>query len=562
MLKDHIAVLEANFKNKSVYAFSAIQESLETLEQFLNQFITHSGFSNLALQINDSNVTIMDFARITKGNTEKHVPKFEINESLNGESEWIEYLNVPAFKYVGIGQPFSFDLIESSVLDAQGLMQSVYEDNKHDFYKHLQDIIIKGLLFAYKRQQTEGMAEKLIDRSFEVAIKAHDLITMLQLWFDNDTYIQERIKAIGAVVINHIQANGYFNAEMKAFSDKTTNGGFFQYSYIAGALTKEQYAETLQLARTNIYDAIVYVQMGISSVESLIVEGENKERILGKIEKMGALEFTDLVKSRTIYRAFLDHNHKVFSVYFTLAVLFDVGLVDRYSRLIDMVMEAEQNSTVPDTNTVLDRMNGFIRLYVVFRLLVQPSSFTHLLSSTMPNYLTNAQPSAEDKDVFTYNLDNFNMIIDCYTPIMLNHQAKKYELNRFIQDNRLPTFFKFEQKNTIFTDALFNGITLLDAKIKIIKSSHELLELSKALDTNLNFLAEPAKLQAKYIFSIEWQGKTYGLSFDVFDENRLVLNNTDIPQASTELFVISVQLHNKLMKERMYIKSSYKAIEA
>ena len=40
MLKDHLAVLEANFKNKTTYAFSDVKESLETLEELLNQFIT------------------------------------------------------------------------------------------------------------------------------------------------------------------------------------------------------------------------------------------------------------------------------------------------------------------------------------------------------------------------------------------------------------------------------------------------------------------------------------------------------------------------------------------
>lgn len=564
MLSNHISSLEALFnKHHSSYAFSAVKESLETLEQYLNQFITHSGFSNRALQINDGNVTIMDFARITKGNTEKQIPKLEINISTTEESNWIEFDNIPAFKYVGIGQVFSFDLKESSVLEAQGLMQAVYEGNKQDFYKHVEDMIIKGLLFSYKRQQkNDGMKEKLIDRSIEVATKAHELPSLLKAWFKEDTYLQERIKAIGAVMINHIHENDYFNAQLRSFSDKTTNGGFFQYAYLAGALTNDQRVETLQIAETNIFDAIVFVQMNVRSVESLIVEGEDKERILEKITKMGALEFTDLVKSRTIYRAFLEKEPKVFSVYFTLAVLFDVGVVDRYSRLIDMVMEAEENGTTPDTNSILDRLNGFIRLHNVFRLLMQPSSFTHLLPTTMHNYLTNAQPSADNRDEYTYNLDNFNVIIDCYTPIQLNHQAKKYELNRFILDNRLPTYFEFEQKNTIFTDALFNGIKILDAKIKIIKSSHELLELSKALDMNLNFLAEPAKSQAKYIFSVEWKDKTYGLSFDVFDENSFSLNNPDIPLADQEIFMIATQLQKKLMKERKYIKAIYKAIEA
>ena len=560
MLKDHLAVLEANFKNKTTYAFSDVKESLETLEELLNQFITHSGFSNLALQINENDVTFMNFGRITKGNTEKQIPKFEINDSVNTESDWIEFSNVPAFKYVGIGQPFSFEIIESSVLEAQGLMQSVYEDDKYGFYPHVKDMIIKGLLFNYKRQPKEGMAEKLIDRNLETAIKGHDLIAMLNLWFDHDTYIQERIKAIGAVAINHIHSNGYFNEELKAFSDKSTNGGFFQYSYIASALTKEQYAQTLNLARTNIYDAIVYVQMGLSSVESLIVEGENKERILGRIEKMGALEFTNIIKSRSLYRAFLDNDLKVFSVFFTLAILFDVDLVARYSRLINMVMEAEANDSVPSDHPVLDRLNGFIRLYVVFGLLVQPMSFKHLENRTMLNYLTNAQQSADDKDSMTYNLENFNRIIDCYTPVMLNSQAKKYELQQFIQQGRLPIFFNFEASNTIFTNTVFDGVKINDATVRIVSNSLELLKLSEAMDVNLNFLAEPAKLMAKFIFSIEWNGKAYAMAFDVYDENRLVLNVGDIAVPNkTELHEIIQTFTQKLVKNRMYIKNSYKA---
>lgn len=560
MLKDHLAVLEANFKNKTTYAFSDVKESLETLEELLNQFITHSGFSNLALQINENDVTFMNFGRITKGNTEKQIPKFEINDSVNNDSDWIEYLNVPAFKYVGIGQPFSFEIIEPSVLEAQGLMQSVYEDNKYSFYPHVKDMIIKGLLFNYKRQPKEGMAEKLIDRNLEIAIKGHDLIAMLNLWFDQDTYIQERIKAIGAVALNHIHSNGYFNEELKAFSDKSTNGGFFQYSYIASALTKEQYAQTLNLARTKIYDAIVYVQMGLSSVESLIVEGENKERILGKIEKMGALEFTNIIKSRSLYRAFLDNDLKVFSVFFTLAILFDVDLVARYSRLINMVMEAEANDSVPSDHPVLDRLNGFIRLYVVFGLLVQPMSFKHLENRTMLNYLTNAQQSADDKDSMTYNLENFNRIIDCYTPVMLNSQAKKYELQQFIQQGRLPIFFNFEASNTIFTNTVFDGVKINDATVRIVSNSLELLKLSEAMDVNLNFLAEPAKLMAKFIFSIEWNGKAYAMAFDVYDENRLVLNVGDIAVPNkTELHEIIQTFTEKLVKKRMYIKNSYKA---
>lgn len=560
MLKEHLAVLEANFKNKTTYNFSDVQQSLESLEELLNQFITQSGFSNKALQLNENDVTIMNFGRITKGNTEKQVPKFEINDSVTNDSDWIEYLNVPAFKYVGIGQPFSFEIIESSVLEAQGLMQSVYENNKYSFYKHVKDMIIKGLLFNFKRKQKEGMAEKLIDRSLELAIKGHDLIAMLSLWFDHDTYIQERIKAIGAVALNHIHSNGYFNDEMKAFSDKSTNGGFFQYSYIASALTQEQYAHTLKLARTNIYDAIVYVQMDVSSVESLIVEGENKDRILGKIEKMGALEFTNIIKSRSLYRTFLDHDLKVFSVYFTLAILFDVDLVARYSRLINMVMEAEANDSVPLDHPVLDRLNGFIRLYVVFGLLVQPMSFTHLENSTMVNYLTNTQQSTDDKDLMTYNLENFNRIIDCYTPVMLNSQAKKYELQQFIQQGRLPIFFNFQASNTIFTNSVFDGVIRKDATVRIVSSSLELLKLSEAMDVNLNFLAEPAKIMAKFIFSIEWNSKVHAMVFDVYDENRLVLNVDDIPAPNkTELREDIHAFTQNLVKRRMYIKNSYKA---
>lgn len=560
MLKEHLAVLEANFKNKTTYNFSDVQQSLESLEELLNQFITQSGFSNKALQLNENDVTIMNFGRITKGNTEKQIPKFEINDSVNDDSDWIEYSNVPAFKYVGIGQPFSFEIIEPSVLEAQGLMQSVYENNKYSFYKHVQDLIIKGLLFIFKRQQKQGMQEKLIDRSLEMAIKGHDLIAMLNLWFDHDTYIQERIKAIGAVALNHIHSDGYFNAELKAFSDKTTNGGFFQYAYLAGALTNDQRVETLQIAKTNIFDAIVFVQMNVRSVESLIVEGENKERILGKIEKIGALEFTNIIKSRSLYRAFLDHDSKVFSVYFTLAILFDVDLVARYSRLINMVMEAEANDSVSLDHPVLDRLNGFIRLYVVFSLLVQPMSFIHLENSTMVNYLTNAQQSADDKDLTTYNLENFNRIIDCYTPVMLNSQAKKYELQQFIQQGRLPIFFNFQASNTIFTDSVFKGVARKDAIVRIVSSSLELLKLSEAMDMNLNFLAESAKIMDKFIFSIERNGKVHAMVFDVYDENRLVLNVDDIPASNkTELREDIHAFTQNLVKNRMYIKNSYKA---
>ena len=80
------------------------------------------------------------------------------------------------------------------------------------------------------------------------------------------------------------------------------------------------------------------------------------------------------------------------------------------------------------------------------------------------------------------------------------------------------------------------------------------------MDVNLNFLAEPAKLMAKFIFSIEWNGKAYAMAFDVYDENRLVLNVGDIAVPNkTELHEIIQTFTEKLVKKRMYIKNSYKA---
>lgn len=547
MLKDHYQAIEAEYKKKPrTFSFSDLQSSLQALENHLVQHFLDNGFSNTALSITDHAITIFDFARFSHDQTKYVKPILEFNTSLTTQTAWDQAEAMLNWKFLSIGETFSFRMKETEINEPFPVLECLYKNNLSAFRKHIETIVIQAILFSYKRQYTPAHEPELIYRDLSSAIQQHDLLTFLPVWIKADTYFQERISALASVVMSHIQSNNYFNDQLRKFSGKLPYDSLFHYSRLAESVDKSLLEEVLTLAESDFFSSYILLKIGLNNVSLLISKDADLDNIHKRIRKLSTTEFLDLVQNQFMSKCFVSLNPSQYNLVFTLSIVFGVELVARYYKLIQLVVKD-------------DMSNAYKRLTTVFKLLCSPSSFIGLEINTMPMFLTNQQPIVNGDDECSYDLSNFNQIYDGVIPSMLNTFAKNYELEQFIKKGRFDLFFNLNPSNTIFSKSLFDGITLQGANIAFVSNSAALLDLCKDTSLNLNHLCQSLKDCNKYVFRVEVNSQVYALCFDEFDGHRLLLNTEIIPLPNNlDAQRIISDFTQQLVHKRKYIRESFR----
>lgn len=539
MISQHTPTIQTQYKKKNrSYLPEKVLFILEKMSDMLEKDLLDNGFSANALTISDQSIEVLNFVRI-KRSFFKGLPILQFNTSTTLKPNWIEMNQIPAFIYAPIGEPFNFGMIESQTIYSMDFLNNIYQANQSKVFTQIKNIATKAIMLNFKRTyKHEGIAEHLVDSDIDKAFAVYHINEYVLKWLEDDIYFQQRLEALTAVLIQHVQNENYFDKELKTISDKLFVGSLYHYTELLERIGEENHAEFVRIANTSIHSAIVYAEYkDVKSLLEVIDPSADNSDVIKSINSQSPAEFREIIGSLFILKLRMNKPDNEFKTYLTLSIMYGTDTVARYSRLIDLVLATKDKDLVE-------------RLYVIFKLLREPSTFTNLMRQTMPDFLVNAQTND------SIDLNNFLQINSTCTPVMLNGLAQRYELQRFIQNGTMSTFFKFKASNTIFTDAVFNGAKIQNATIQIISNNRELLELCKDTDQNLNHLSDALKNQYRYLFRITLNDQVYPICLDCIDEIHLQLNHSivEIPnlpelQEVIQCFVKHLASKTKFIKK-------------